>query len=101
MPEPAQQRMTSDAFIAWAMKQPETKHYELFDGEILAMAPERGAHALTKAHVWRRLAEAIEARDLACQAYSDGMAVTVDEHGVTSRMPWFAAGRHSHPTQSS
>jgi Uma2 family endonuclease len=80
--EPAQQRMTSDAFIAWATKQPETKHYELFDGEILAMAPERGAHALTKAHVWRRLAEAIEARDRACQAYSDGMAVAVDEHGV-------------------
>ena len=82
MSEPAQQRMTSNDFIAWAMEQPETKHYELFDGEILALAPERSAYALTKAHVWRRLTEAIEAGGLPCQAYPDGMAVTVDEHSV-------------------
>lgn len=82
MPEPAQQRMTTDEFIAWAMEQPETKHYELFDGEILVMPPERSAHALTKAHVWRRLTEAIEARNLPCQAYPDGMVVEIDDHSV-------------------
>lgn len=82
MSEQAQRRMTSDEFIAWAMEQPETKHYELFDGEILAMAPERSAHALTKAHIWRRLTEAIEAGGMPCQVYPDGMAVAVDEHSV-------------------
>jgi len=80
--EPARLPMTSDAFIAWAMEQPETKHYELFDGEILAMAPERSAHALTKANVWRRLTEAIEGGNLPCQAYPDGMAVEIDDHSV-------------------
>ena len=61
MSDPARKRMTSDEFIAWAMEQPETCRYELFAGEVVAMAPERVAHALTKQHIWRRLTEAIEA----------------------------------------
>jgi len=80
--EPARRRMTSDEFIAWAMQQPESEHYELIDGEVLAMAPERSAHALTKAHIWRRMAESIEAGNLPCSAYPDGMVVEVDEHTV-------------------
>lgn len=82
MSEPAQRRMTSDAFIAWAMEQPETKHYELFDGEILPMAPERSAHAVTKFHISRRLADLVEAARLPCVAYPDGMAVEIDDHSV-------------------
>jgi Uma2 family endonuclease len=77
--EPARLPMTSDAFIAWAMEQPETKHYELFDGEILAMAPERSAHALTKFHISRRLADLVEAAELPCVVYPDGMAVEIDD----------------------
>jgi hypothetical protein len=53
--EPARNRMTSDEFIAWAMEQPETSHYELVAGEVVAMSPERSAHALTKARFWRRM----------------------------------------------
>lgn len=49
-------RMTSDEFIAWAMERPEGQRYELAAGEVVGMAPERSAHALTKAHVWRRSA---------------------------------------------
>ena len=82
MSEPARRRMTSSEFIAWAMEQPETGHYELVAGEVVAMAPERSAHALTKAQIWRRMAEAVEALGLACQVYPDGMAVEVDEHTV-------------------
>ena len=82
MSDPAMKPMTSDEFIAWAMRQPETCRYELFDGEALAMAPERVAHALTKAHIWRRLTEAIEAANLPCQAFPDGLAVEVDAHTV-------------------
>jgi Uma2 family endonuclease len=80
--EPARRRMTSDEFIAWAMEQPETAHYELVAGEVVAMAPERSAHALTKAHIWRRMAEAVETGGLPCQVYPDGMAVEVDERTV-------------------
>ena len=82
MSEPARKPMTSDEFIAWAMQQPETDHYELVDGEVLAMAPERSAHVLAKAHIWRRLAEAIESGNLLCQAYPGGMAVEVDDRTV-------------------
>ena len=43
------------------------------------MAPERSSHALTKGRVFRRLAEAIEAADLPCTVYPDGMAVEIDD----------------------
>jgi Uma2 family endonuclease len=56
--------MTSDEFIAWAMKRPETEHYELIDGEAVALAPERSAHGLTRFHIARRMADAPEAGNL-------------------------------------
>jgi Uma2 family endonuclease len=80
--EQARGRMTSDEFIAWAMEQPETEHYELIDGEVVAMAPERSAHALTKFHIARRMAEALEAGNLPCCVYPDGMSVEASEHTV-------------------
>jgi Uma2 family endonuclease len=79
MSEAAPAPMTSDAFIAWAMEQPEGCRYELLAGRVVAMAPERSAHALTKANVWRRLTEAIERDALLCIVYPDGMAVVIDE----------------------
>jgi Uma2 family endonuclease len=82
MSDPALRRMTADEFIAWAMEQPEGQHYELFDGEIVTMAPERSEHALTKAQVWRRLTEAVEAAGLPCDVYPDGMTVVVDDTTV-------------------
>ncbi len=78
MTEPARARMTSDEFIAWAMERPKGERYELVAGEVVAMAPERSSHALTKGQVFRRLAEALEAAKLPCTAYPDGMAVEVD-----------------------
>lgn len=78
MSESARARMTSDQFLAWAMELPKGERYELVAGEIVAMAPERSAHALTKGQVFRRLAEALEAAKLPCTAYPDGMAVEVD-----------------------
>jgi Uma2 family endonuclease len=71
--------MTSDAFLAWAMDQPEGTRYELHAGVVVAMAPERSIHALIKLHVTRRLAEAVERQSLPCQVYPDGMAVEVDD----------------------
>jgi Uma2 family endonuclease len=74
--------MTADEFIAWAMQQPEGKRYELVAGEVVAMAPERIAHGRTKFRFARRLAEAIEAAGLDCEAFGDGMAVRVDAETV-------------------
>jgi len=82
MSDPAPRRMTADEFIAWAMEQPEGQHFELFNGEVVTMVPERSAQALMKAQVWRRLAEAVEAAGLPCDVYPDGMSVAVDEATV-------------------
>lgn len=83
MSEPAHlPRMTSDEFIAWAMQQPEGKRYELVQGEVVGMAPERSVHALTKGRIYRLLAEAVDAAGLPCTVYPDGMAVAVDEDTI-------------------
>ena len=78
MSEPARNRMTSDEFIAWAMDHPGGIRFELAAGEIMGMAPERSAHARTKFRVARLLAEAVEAAELDCEVFTDGMAVEVD-----------------------
>jgi len=71
--------MTGDEFIAWAMEQPEGKHYELVAGEVVAMAPERVAHGRAKFRIARRFAEAIEQAKLPCEVFGDGMSVPIDE----------------------
>jgi Uma2 family endonuclease len=78
MTAPARARMTSDEFISWAMSRPGGERYELAAGEVIAMAPERSVHALTKLRIARRLAEAVEAAALPCTVYPDGMAVEID-----------------------
>ena len=78
MAEAAQTRMTADEFVAWAAAQPKGRRYELYGGEIVAMAPERLSHALAKGTIYRRLAEAVETAGLPCMVVPDGMAVAVD-----------------------
>ena len=56
MSEPARKRVTSDAFLAWAMEQPKGMRFELAAGEVVAMAPERLAHARMKFRLARLLA---------------------------------------------
>jgi Uma2 family endonuclease len=70
--------MTAEEFIAWAMEQPEGKHYELVAGEVVAMAPERVVHARTKGRIYEALVRAIRMAGLPCEALPDGMAVRVD-----------------------
>jgi Uma2 family endonuclease len=72
------QRMTADEFIPWAMQQPEGKRYELVAGEVVAMAPERAAHARAKFHVARQLEDGGKAARLDCEVFGDGTAVRVD-----------------------
>lgn len=74
--------MTAGEFIDWAIAQPEGQRYELAAGEVVAMAPERSAHALTKLAVAMGLVQAVKAAKLPCTVYPDGMAVQVDENTV-------------------
>jgi Uma2 family endonuclease len=74
-------RMTAEAFIAWALDQPHGR-YELANGEVIAMAPERAGHALAKLEAARALQDAVAAAGLPCQVFPDGMAVRIDEATV-------------------
>jgi Uma2 family endonuclease len=72
-------RMTVDEFVAWAMAQPEGR-FELVDGAVVAMAPERAGHARLKSEVWLALRDGIKSAGLPCEALPDGMTVKIDEH---------------------
>lgn len=71
-------RLTVDAFIDWAMAQPGGR-YELRDGEVVGMSPERVGHNETKQLTWLALRNALRAGGHACRAYGDGLTVPIDE----------------------
>jgi Uma2 family endonuclease len=92
--------MTSDEFIAWAMEQPETEHYELIDGEVVAREPERSGHSLTKFHIARRLAEAVEAGNLPCRVYPDAWLSRWTTTRCTNQMPLCVVASNCRPRPS-
>ena len=73
--------MTVEEFIDWALAQPEGR-YELVDGEVVAMAPERIAHARLKARIWRALEDAITDGGRPCEALVDGPGVQIDDRSL-------------------
>ena len=86
MPAPLRRPMTSDEFILWAMAQPEGERYELVNGEVVGMSPERLVHAEVKGLVWLALRTALAAAGRLCVAYPDGVSVQVDaEHDLPAR----------------
>ncbi len=62
----------------WAEAQPRGR-FERMAGEVVAMAPERVAHARVKARVWRALERAIGEAGVPCEALPDGITVEVGE----------------------
>ena len=70
--------ITREEFYRWAAMQPRGR-FELEAGEVVAMAPERVAHAHAKGRAYRALGDAIRRADLPCEAYVDGVSVAVDE----------------------
>jgi Uma2 family endonuclease len=81
MEQPKQTRFTADEFIAWALEQPDGR-FELDNGRVVAMAPERASHAIAKGNMYVCLRNAIGERGLACRAFPDGMAVRIDDSTV-------------------
>lgn len=67
-----------DAFLAWAKDKP--GRFELHNGEVVAMAPERVWHARAKFAVQRALSDAVERAGLPCHVIPDGVAVHVSEN---------------------
>ena len=65
-------------YYAWADTQPRGR-FERAEGQVFAMAPERGAHLRRKLAVVIALREAAAAAGVACQALPDGATVEVGE----------------------
>jgi Uma2 family endonuclease len=71
--------MTADAYLAWLEEQP-TWRYELVDGQIIAMNPQRAEHIEVKVAVVRALQDSLQGKP--CHALGDGMCIRVDERTV-------------------
>jgi Uma2 family endonuclease len=78
-------RMKVSEFLAWAEGQPEGRNYELVDGEVIAMAPERVLHNLAKLAVARALQDSVRAAKLSCTVFTDGVTIRINEY--TAREP--------------
>jgi len=70
--------MTVDEFHAWYAQQPRGR-YELVDGIVHAMAPERARHSRVKGEVFAALRSAVSSAGLDCLVYPDGMSVTIGD----------------------
>jgi Uma2 family endonuclease len=74
-------RMKVDEFLAWADAQARGR-YELVNGEIVAMSPERARHNLVKFAAARALRDAVLAAKLPCTVFTDGVAVVIDDRNT-------------------
>jgi Uma2 family endonuclease len=71
------QKMTTREFLEWAASQAKGR-YELVDGEVVAMAPERVRHAIVKGNVYRALQDAVRKASLPCSVFPDGISVVIN-----------------------
>ena len=71
-----------DAFIAWRDQPSLGGRYELYDGAIVQMSPERAAHGDVKGQIYYLFRQAIRHAKLACRVMTDGMAVPVGDNSV-------------------
>lgn len=83
MVEPAIKRKTAaDLFtvaeyLEWAEEV--GGRYELHAGQLVATAPERNLHNLTKGEIFSALRDAVRSAGLDCTVFSDGVTVKTDE----------------------
>jgi Uma2 family endonuclease len=80
------QRMKVPEFLAWAEAQPQGR-YELVNGEVVAMAPERVRHNLLKLAVARALGDAVKRANLPCTVFTDGVGIVINENSMTLDAP--------------
>ena len=68
--------MTVDQFLTWAEDRP--GRYEMLNGEVFAMSPQRARHARAKSRIFLALHAAVRAGGLPCEVFPDGMTVRID-----------------------
>ena len=69
--------VTVDEYLAWAEGRP--GRYELYEGVVYAMTPERAAHAEMKLAIHMAFIAGVRARRLPCHVMPDGMTVPIDD----------------------
>lgn len=77
-PTVPQRIMTREEYLAWVAQQP-VGRFERENGVVLGMAPETVTHARAKAAMFMALHHAIKAANLPCEAFPDGLTVSVGE----------------------
>jgi Uma2 family endonuclease len=78
---PHLKRMTAEEFVTWAMNQ-ERGRYELIDGMVVQMNPERLVHARVKLELAIALQTSFDRAGLEGDVLGDGMAVRINETTV-------------------
>jgi Uma2 family endonuclease len=73
--------MKVDEFLVWADAQSGGR-YELVDGEIFAMSPERARHNLVKLATALALRDAVAKAEVSCTVFTDGVAVAIDDQNT-------------------
>jgi Uma2 family endonuclease len=73
------QRLSRAEYRAWAAAQPRGR-FERHSGVVVAMAPERAVHARLKVAVWALLRQGIQAHQLPCEAFPDGMTLEIGDN---------------------
>jgi Uma2 family endonuclease len=81
MVRPPKGRMKVAEFLAWAEAQPQGR-FELVEGEVVAMSPERVLHNVVKLEVAIALRDAVRAAGLPCIVFTDGVGVVTDSDTV-------------------
>jgi len=72
--------MTVQEYLDWASAQADLPRTELVNGQVVAMTPERVAHAEIKLAVVIALKAAIARAGVPCHALPDGPTVPIDDH---------------------
>jgi Uma2 family endonuclease len=78
-------RMNVEEFLAWSERQPSEDRYELVNGEVVPMSPERYRHSLVKTNATFALHAAVKAAGVPCRVLADGPGVVINDR--TTRIP--------------
>lgn len=74
----ARKTFSSQEFLAWVATQDKGK-FELWQGEVVAMSPERRIHVRIKSRTGFILQNALDTAGLDCAVMIDGLAVVIDQ----------------------
>jgi Uma2 family endonuclease len=77
--------MNVEEFFAWTERRPAEGRYELVDGEVVSMSPERYRHSLVKFWAAVALDAAVKAVGVPCRVLPHGPGVVINDR--TTRIP--------------